>query len=538
MDLPYQLPQRSERKCGDYLNYPWRALLSYVRRMRQIFGTRFLAYLFLTQCLLKGIMLASVAASIMPWLKSLGVEAVHVQVFEALISSPWSVKPIIGAVSDLFPISGYHKRPWILMGMGIGLSGCAVLLATTASNHHLIPIVLGLTALHWDMATSDLLTEGKYAEEMRANPQTGSDLVTLVNGFQRCGDLVAMIYMGYIADHSQYLAFAIIMSVLAFIPVLPTIWGWLPEERRWRKFFHMDRSRWNQHKALLLVVLATGISGPIVAGIGTANRIASLIVSTAILLITVVGGYLAFPRIIANVALYQVLIFISRPNMGSAMDFFFTASPECVPNGPHFSFTYYITYTGIIGACMSFAAVWLYQLWMSTWRFRTVLVFTTALVGVSGILDFIILLRWNITYLGISDKAFYIVGESIVENMVLMLFWIPSSSIISKVCPPGLESATYAFLAGASNFARMVSSLSGAALFEAAGIKGQAPNCNFDHLPILVFLFHALLPVLVGIPAALWLIPNAKQTDELIESRGDRIERESEHAELELMGEK
>ena len=96
---------------------------------------------------------------------------------------------------------------------------------------------------------------------------------------------------------------------------------------------------------------------------------------------------------------------------------------------------------------VSFLAVGLYQILFSKWKFRTVLIFTSCLASVGGLFDLAMVLRWNVK-LHISDHVFYMLGEAILENVTSMLYWIPSSAIIGKVCVPGLEAATYAFLAG------------------------------------------------------------------------------------------
>jgi hypothetical protein len=87
-------------------------------------------------------------------------------------------------------------------------------------------------------------------------------------------------------------------------------------------------------------------------------------------------------------------------------------------------------------------------------------------------------------------------------------------ALLSKVVPRGFESSCFAFLAGISNYASMISELSGGLIFEAAGIRTLSPTCNFDNLWWLILLCHASLPIVIGLPAAL-LIPNVLQTEEL-----------------------
>ena len=96
-----------------------------------------------------------------------------------------------------------------------------------------------------------------------------------------------------------------------------------------------------------------------------------------------------------------------------------------------------------------------------------------------------------------------------------MLNYIPATTLLSKVVPPGMESSAFAFMAGIFNFSNMISELSGALIFDAAGVKTTLP-CNFDSLWWLILICHVIAPIAVGVPAA-WMIPNVFQTEELQE---------------------
>lgn len=127
----------------------------------------------------------------------------------------------------------------------------------------------------------------------------------------------------------------------------------------------------------------------------------------------------------------------------------------------------------------------------------------------------LIVLRLN-HHLGIPDKVFYVLGEAILESVVGMLYYIPSSAIISKVVSHNMEASQYAFLAGMSNFAGAVAQITGALIFDWAGVKtDENTKCNFGPLWWLILCFHIILPLIVGVGAA-FLIPNVKQTDKLL----------------------
>lgn len=95
-----------------------------------------------------------------------------------------------------------------------------------------------------------------------------------------------------------------------------------------------------------------------------------------------------------------------------------------------------------------------------------------------------------------------------------MLSWLPGSVLIAKVCPPGLESSVFAFLAGISNLALSGSELTGALLMDIFGIRSSVPDCNFSALPWLVLVCHSALPILIGVPIS-FLLPNKTQEDEI-----------------------
>jgi hypothetical protein len=45
---------------------------------------------------------------------ALSVPAPRLQSLRAVAYAPWAFKPLLGLVSDLLPIAGYHKAPYML----------------------------------------------------------------------------------------------------------------------------------------------------------------------------------------------------------------------------------------------------------------------------------------------------------------------------------------------------------------------------------------------------------------------------------------
>lgn len=511
-----------------------RSVREYYHHMIHAFTGRFLLLMFVVQCFINGIVFMTIIDSMFPLLKSMGVDPSHLQILRTLAMAPWSLKPLMGVVSDIVSLGRYHKRYWMILSCGVGIVGASIL---TTGTRDTIVLVMMFFCVNFQASFCDLLLEGKYAELMNADKKTGSNIVTLKTGFQQLGFLAAMGYVGPLADEGKFTTMYVVALCFAATPVIPLLLGWLPETKvdvRSRSkidyIIKVSTEKLRKEWRMILFVSMIGLSGPCVSlwmvfsplENVQLSRIIGLSIAGAILLFGVIGGYCAFPRTVGHIVLYQVATSLVKVDVGTALDFFYTASDECLPGGPHFPYKYYITLTGVLSTCVGVLATIVYQLLFSRWKLRNVIVFTTLLSGVAAMFDVAMVLRWNI-WLGIPDKTFYVVGEAILEKAVGMLLWIPTSTIIAKVCPEGMEASTYAYLAGMSNFAGTVSSISGAMAIDWALLKMNPPTltplvytCNWDNLWILVLVGHVILPTVGGLLFCP-LIPNKYQTDSLVD---------------------
>lgn len=484
-------------------------------RLLRVFGWRFLVFLCVTQCLLKGLAIAVVISLTLPLFKQLiGADAATLQLALLVIELPWSIKPLFGLLADLVRVGGYHNRYWLLVSLATG-TGCATLgLVMLRSGASEWTFIMALMGIHFQIALYDLLSEGCYSARMRDNPESGSDVVNFVQYLQLGGGIVARLLVGPLADAGQFTVVFALLIAFCMAPLAPTLAGWLPEQR------HVGDKRCvtlvpppPANRGMIAIIAFTGCAAPVVTLL--ANLWDPVVgAATALLLVcaALVGAFFLFPPILARIALFQALTALSAPQLGSAMDFFYTADEACLPGGPHFSYAYYMSVAGVVGSAASLAGALLYQLTLSKLRFRTVFVLTTLLGSAIGASDLILVLRLNVVW-GIPDRWAYLVGEAIMEPALVMLNYIPMSTLLSKGVPPGLESSVFAFNAGLKNFCGLVAGLSGALLYEAAGVRTVLP-CEWGALWWLVVLCHVALPALVGVPAA-WLIPNTAQNEEL-----------------------
>lgn len=440
-------------------------------------------------------------------------DAATLQIYIMLVMIPWTIKPIIGLCSDYISLFGYGKRAWLLLSWFFGVCSSVLLLIQNVSNytnHYLV--VICFIGINFEIALYDLLSEGKYAEIRRDNKHLGSDLTTFTQALQMSGLLAGTSFVGFLSDAQLYGVLYILTLIFCVLPVGPTVLGWLPESPT----EVLSRERFNEEWPIILVVAICGAGGVTVSILTTvipspAGPFVGLGVALIFLTVILYGSNIAFKEhpLITAVALYQVVTSLSSPTIGSQLDYFYTASAECLPDGPHFSYAYYTSYTGIVGTLVGLLGTVIYHVFLSRLRFRPVLLITTFLVCLAGLSDLMIVLRWNIR-MGIPDIWAYMIGEAVLEPLLGALNWLPVSALIALSAPPGMEASCFAFLAGLSNFARMVSELSGSIIIHFTS-NGA---CDFSSLWWLVLTCHVSFRLIIGVLAT-WLIPDIGQQEEV-----------------------
>ncbi len=515
-------------------------LKAYAARVHLVFGWRFLVFLSTTQLILKGSLIYVVGGVLLPLFKNvLGVNAASMQFLIMIVMVPWSIKPIIGLLSDFTVVNGLRRRPWLIQSLVVGCVGAGGAILAYGKQSA-IGLALCFAGVQLQISVFDLMSESIYSARIRAHDasepdptkRTGSDIVTITFVLQTVGGVAATLFVGALADQQAYMALLCIIAALCVTPIGPTLLGWISEERDhemdpddaaehaddtryccWGRVRFASKSRVQRQSGMIFVIAFLGIAAPVTALVSNAGDPAvGLAVAILFIIAALVGAYAVFPRMVAHMALYSVLRTVSGPSIGTALDYWYLATDDCVPNGPAFSYTFYMMTAGLIGSAATLIAAFVYQKTMSKMSYRYVLLGTTVASSLIGSSDLFLVTRANIA-LGIPDRWAYVTGEAIMESLLGMLNAIPMSTLLAKVIPKGIEASSYAFLAGISNFASMIRELSGAILFDAAGVRTTVP-CNFNSLPWLVLSCHVLSPLVVGICVS-WLIPNVRQDADL-----------------------
>lgn len=542
---------KTTKCCGISCYNPFVHFYYYMRKMIIIYGWPLVFMIISVMFGVKGAMIGLVGASGLPYAqKYLKLTAIEMQKYGIVASFPWTVKPLIGMISDGFPIFGYNKRWYIAASSLVG--SCAIYFVATYKfdRSNGLYYIAGLTLINAQVAIADLLTEGKYAEAMRYNPNHSASMVSYVWGNITLGGILATV-LSYIAlkDENYHLLFwmALPFAVQCF---LTSASGLLPElkVKRTKKgevvvddgeddegdkvdamgvgdakksvtFADEDEEtkKANRQKrsmnmmAILMGVICVIIAGIQIVGLDSSTILAITLISCVLLSMLI---FFFLPRQLAKATFFLFITSVLSVSFGGAMTYWFTVDEKCNPGGPHFDYVYFTVYTSIVGQCSGIIGIWLFNIFFSKGSLRKAFWISSMISSLGSFFDYAIVKRWNVDYLSIPDKAFYMFGDAVLESIVGMMAYMPSVVLIAKMCPKNLETTMFAILASFANLGGSLSDSFGTFAMDYAGIKTDltSGSCNWDNLPNLILVCGICMPLL-AIPLTFIFVPNILMTD-------------------------
>eukprot|EP01054_Gregarina_sp_Poly1_P009981 Gregarina_sp_Poly_1__9980@NODE_661_length_6901_cov_53_253292_g499_i1_p4_GENE_NODE_661_length_6901_cov_53_253292_g499_i1NODE_661_length_6901_cov_53_253292_g499_i1_p4_ORF_typecomplete_len395_score35_48MFS_1/PF07690_16/0_0046MFS_1/PF07690_16/0_14MFS_4/PF06779_14/0_0003MFS_4/PF06779_14/6_3e02MFS_4/PF06779_14/4_3BT1/PF03092_16/0_00052BT1/PF03092_16/3_3e03BT1/PF03092_16/9_9e02Sugar_tr/PF00083_24/0_003Sugar_tr/PF00083_24/5_5e02Sugar_tr/PF00083_24/4_4e02Sugar_tr/PF00083_24/7_9DUF2499/PF10693_9/2DUF2499/ len=351
------------------------------------------------------------------------------------------------------------------------------------------------------IAAMDLLCEGKYAELMKKHQAIKSHVISCVWTFVNLGALVASVSVGWTTDRFGFQPILWICAVLAAQALLPLIFEPFPNDVAENTQQGLVEVQAMQH-------VGNNITMTIAAGFMAALSFAYVLVALTLTHLSLVvysllasilfsaAVFSSMPGLVAKANLFLFLQEALHVNLSGPLERWFIASESCVPNGPKFSLTFYQTYSFTLSIISSWLAICVWHAYFKKWNIRALFKLVIVLRIVSASFDLLLILRANISLLGISDSVFYIFGNAIVMSLVSVLGFLPTVTLTSRMCPDKIEATAYAILAGGQNFGINVSKALGLWLADINNIETQEPFCNFESLPGMIVLGHMLFPAL------------------------------------------
>jgi folate/biopterin transporter len=493
------------------------ALIGWYSMLNEQFGSKLLILLFTSQHMVKGLA-NSFSGEAARWIfKSYNVPGPHTQVYSGVIGLPWALKPIIGMISDICPIKGYNKAPYILVSSILGVCGFAMVgMGSNDVAINITVMMMFLCALQ--ASTCDLLTEAKYAEALNNNPKYGPDLMTYVWSGINVAGIIALIGVGWmISSFGPRVPYMVAIVPAASI-LYPVYKNYLQETPRSAEEQEAVTNEMMEQKEAFFLCILMLVSTVFLTVIGMAfESNAAHFYGVMFVMVVILSAFsITLRPVIAKINAF----FLVQTSLGIGIDgatfYFYTDTAEQYPDGPHFSVQFFTTVLGLVTSLFSLAGLFLYNKHMKDWNYRTLLMVTNLLISILSFLDIIMFTRTNVK-LGIPDTLF-VLGSSVSGTVISQWQWMPGVVLLSQMCPKGMEATMYALLAGCHNLGNTLSAYLGAYILELLNINPAGlPNeaAQFDNLWV-ASLIATILPTLTLILIP-FLIPDKKQTDRLLD---------------------
>jgi hypothetical protein len=337
--------------------HPIASASAFMSRLSSAFSWQFLAWLGIDHFAMNGGTMPLLWSVSLPLFKELGIDASRQQLYTTMMTSPFALKPFVGAASDLFPIRGYNKRYLALCSILVGCLGSSAMLAIYHSDSASIAIsngpravegladmiVISFFAMSLEVAILDVLAEGTFSGIMRRHPESGSSIISYRTAVGCFGAIVTKCYVGPLSDAGNFHAIFWIAFALSIAPLWPTFSGWLPEKKRSADEDGMSRicpgvmfhgGLYRKKKMPFIAIAASGLAAPIVSAVTTYSDLGvGLICSGFILLALAVLTYAVFPCSFFRITLGLMFGTLCQVRTNSALSYFYTADRDCLPNG-------------------------------------------------------------------------------------------------------------------------------------------------------------------------------------------------------------
>ncbi|KAF1325929.1 Folate-biopterin transporter, partial [Globisporangium splendens] len=452
-----------------------------------------------------GVVYGSLPSTIYPFLQSyLNASGTQIVTAATLVVLPWSFKIFYGIVSDCFPIYGYRRRPYMLLGWGICFAMLLIMAVTPvgdpyflnpddanidpedyaqypgiedrlntsapskAGKYVLLMMFAAFGYLMSDVSADAMVVELAQREPLAVRGTTQSTIYATRTLFVA----ISTILTGFAFNGKEYggsfdfsLSFPTLMLILAIclVPVLPITWYYIKEEKRER---------------------------------------------------LVLSEYLAdLWKLIQTRAMYQIIFYNFFSGIFSSFSYTAASPVQRYMVGVE---PINATISDVIGTLVFLGGIAVTGKWGLHWNWRWIIVVTGILViAVDAIVTFITI--WDV-----FRSQWFWLGVPIAINVPAGISFIVSTYVIVELATDGNEGAVYGLLTTVSN----LSSPFAATLTKIIDQKWNMTNARIQHddHSIRMDITESVL-LMYGMTVVSWfflfLLPKQKtETQELVRTGG------------------
>lgn len=436
-------------------------------------------------------------------LKELQIPTGDGQAFVSIAFIPWAMKPFFAIVSDL-TILGYYKKRWY-MALGSSLGAFAVF-SLYSSTPEQLGMTTGSTALIYYLlanaaiALCDSLSQGKYTEICKWK---GSTVVSYVSGSKTSAGIVAACIAPFMNQLSPQITLGCITPFLGQAAIVQA--GNFMGDHEQPTFCGLNKEILKKDYKLITTGITLGMSAILIVILkmidieGIAGGPVLLPVTTLLVLLVLGMCFWSLPRQVASINVYIIFCRVAALDVRYALQNWYTALEVQCQGTPHFPLTVYQTIGVIMGNLFALFGVWLFENYVYRWQAQRAFWVTTVFTMLAACFDLAMIEGWNRAFWSflpfmsnkieflctdvegnfqceeggyrIDDLISFVLGNQGIKYIATTLDDMPSTILLSKLCPVGVETTVFAILAALMNLGLTFSGLLGAAMTDYYGVQ-------------------------------------------------------------------
>ncbi|XP_058728634.1 probable folate-biopterin transporter 6 [Vicia villosa] len=405
-----------------------------------------------------------------------------VQLYVGIYFIPWILKPIWGILTDAFPLLGYRRRPYFILAGVVGL--VSALVVAVKGKLAAVAALMCFLGVFASLAIAGVTIDACIARKSIEVPRLAPDLQSFCGLCSGSGALIGYLVSGFFVHH---LGPQGSFGLMAVFPALTIVLGFVIYEKK-----------------------ANGLHNEKKQG---AMKNAGMIIRSMYKTIKYPQAW--------KPSLYMFLSLSLNVTTHEGHFYWYTDSKA----GPAFS-QEFVGVIYAIGAVASIIGVLIYHKYLKNYTFRSLVFYAQLLYAVSGVLDLIFVLRWNLK-IGIPDYVFVVLEETAVR-ITGKIRWMPMMVLSAKLCPLGIEGTFFALLMCIDSIGALISKWGGGLLLHVLHIT----RSDFNNLWLAVLIRDILRFVTLVL---VFLIPNVGPYEGLLPSEMDKRDGIVDEQTLELV---
>ncbi len=377
----------------------------------------------------------------------------QVQFLGSIAIIPWSIKPLYGLFSDVRPVFGLRRKPYLFLS---GLLGAAGYFAMALVVTGFWGAVVSSFVSAMGFALADVIVDGIVAEKSKTQKEAGK-LQSICRGALLAGGIVVAyssgVLVGAIGPRNVFL-------ITGSLPLFTTLFSLVVIEGPQPESGFSMRKAWRQFRAALS------------------------------------------PAVLWSAAF--LFIWRATPSSGSAFNYYLIDELHFTPE--FFGRLALVSYvTGLLGVIVFrkfLLNISLKKLFF--WLMIASVVLSLPSIG--------LLYKWY-EVIGVSPQ-FFAMADTLISGMLFELGFLPLLVLVARVCPKGIEATMFAVLASLMNIGLSVSDLGGAALTTTFDVHSATETIAADYHNLHWVMWIAILSSLLPLPL-LPFLPETRTSGDL-----------------------